>query len=306
MHGDVEWPRSLSRGPVVTLGKLVADEVLVLGAELVRGGQVRVRRRLAPGGAPANVAATLARAGVPVRMVGWAGADLLTDALLSDLSSRGVQLELVRHGRAPMTTVLVHPDGERSLLADAGDGGLELHHVDPAWPAGAAVLHVDGYDLLPGRWPDVVFAVAGRAHAVGAAVSVDVAAANRIEEFEAGHGEGAYTRLLERLRPDLLLCNEREAAVLGGTENLLALAGLVVVHAGPEPTRVLTQAGAFEVPVPRLRAGALVDTTGAGDAFAAGLIAGWWQGRALREAVEMGHAAAAVVAAVPGAQPPAS
>src|SRR5947209_5954713 len=94
----VEWPRRLSGGPVVVLGKLVADEVLELGAELVRGGQVRVRRRLSPGGAPANVAAGLARVGVPVRMAGWAGADPLTDALLAGLDARGIELALVRRG----------------------------------------------------------------------------------------------------------------------------------------------------------------------------------------------------------------
>lgn len=300
---EVEWPRPLSGGTVVVLGKLVADEVLELGTELVRGGQVRVRRRLAPGGAPANVAANLARAGVPVRMVGWAGADPLTDALLTDLGARGIQLELVRHGRSPVTTVLVHPDGERSLLADAGEGGLELPHVDPAWPRGAAVVHVDGYDLLPGRWPDVVLAVSGRAHTVGAAVSVDVAAANRIEAFEAAQGSGAYARLLERLRPDLLLCNEREAAVLG-LERLVDLAGVVVVHAGPEPTRVRSAEGELVVPVPPLPDGALRDTTGCGDAFAAGMLARWHSGHSLRESVDGGHAAAAVVAAVVGAAPP--
>lgn len=294
-------PRELSRGPVVTLGKLVADEVLELGAELVRGGQVRVRRRLAPGGAPANVAAGLARLGVPVRMVGWAGADPLADALLADLRARGVQLELVRRGRAPVTTVLVHPDGERSLLADAGEGGLAAGDLDPAWFAGAAAVHLDGYDLLPGRWPDATLAAAELAHAAGAAVSVDLAAANRIADFDGAHGAGAYADLLARLAPDLLLGNDREAAALGG--RLTGVGPLVVVHAGSRPTRVLAGGGELRVPVPPLPEGPR-DTTGCGDAFAAGLLAGWWRRLTVREAVELGHAAAAVVAAVPGGQSP--
>lgn len=288
----IDWPRRLSAGPVVAVGKLVADIVLRLDAELVRGGQVRVHRTLTAGGAPANVAAGLARLGVPVRLAGWAGGDPLSDGLLDGLRARGVELALVRRGSAPVGTVLVHPDGERTLLADAGEGGLELADLDDAWFADAAVVHLDGYDLLPGRWPDVVVAAAARAGDAGAAVSVDVAAANRIEAF----GAHAYADLIRQLRPDLLLCNAREAAVLGGVD-----APLVVVHAGSEPTRVL--AGGAELTV-AVRRTDVVDTTGAGDAFAAGLLAGWHRGATVQEAVEQAHAAAAAVVTVPGAQPP--
>lgn len=279
---------------MVAVGKLVADVVLRLSAELDRGGQVRVRRTIAAGGAPANVAAGLARLGVPVRLAGWAGADPLSDGLLAGLRERGVEATVVRRGSAPVGTVLVHPDGERTLLADAGEGGLRLPDLRDAWFAGASVVHLDGYDLLPGRWPDVVAAAAQRAQEAGAAVSVDVAAANRIEAF----GAGVYADLLRQLRPDLLLCNDREAAVLG---DVAALAPLVVVHAGAGPARVLAAGAEFGVPVPRA---AVVDTSGAGDAFAAGLLAGWHRGASVREAVGQAHAAAAVVVTVTGAQPP--
>jgi sugar/nucleoside kinase (ribokinase family) len=279
---------------VVAVGKLVGDVVLRLSAELVRGGQVRVHRTLTAGGAPANVTAGLARLGVPARLAGWAGADPLSDGLLDGLRARGVEVAVARRGSAPVGTVLVHPDGERTLLADAGEGGLELGDLAAAWFAAAAVVHLDGYDLLPGRWPEVAVAAAERAHDAGAAVSVDVAAANRMEAF----GGNAYAGLLRRLRPDLLLCNARETAVLGDVADL---ARLVVVHAGSEPTRVLAAGADLEVPVPSAD---VVDTTGAGDAFAAGLLAGWHGGLSVREAVERGHAAAADVVTVPGAQPP--
>jgi sugar/nucleoside kinase (ribokinase family) len=75
------------------------------------------------------------------------------------------------------------------------------------------------------------------------------------------------------------------------------------VHAGAEPTRVLTGDAELPMPVPPLPDG-VVDTTGAGDAFAAGLMAGWWRALPVPEAVEAGHAAAAVVVSVPGGQPP--
>ncbi len=281
---------------MVTLGKLVADVVLRLDAELVRGGQVRVRRTTSAGGAPANVAAGLARLGVPVRMAGWAGADPLADALLADLAGRGVEVSVVRRGNVPVGTVLVHPDGERTLLADAGVGSLALADLRPDWFSGAAAVHLDGYDLLPGRWPDVVVAAAGRARDAGAAIALDVAAANRIS----AHGAEEYAALVRRVAPDVLLCNAHEADVL---PDVPGLAPLVVIHAGAAPSRVVTGTSELAVPVHPLRENA-VDTTGAGDAFAAGLLAGWSRGLPVTQAVEAGHAAAATVITVPGGQPP--
>jgi len=295
------WPRSTGPGPVVVLGKLVADQVLELSAPLVVGGQQQVVRTTTAGGAPANVTASLARLGVPARLAGWAGADPLADGLLAGLVGRGVETAVVRRGRAPLSTVLVHPDGERTLLTDRGEGGLGPADVRPEWLAGAAVVHLDGYDLLPGRFPEAVRAAASLAHADGVPVSVDVAAATRIQ----AHGVSAYVELLAGLRPDVLFCNAAEAEVLGLTGDLPDWAPeLVLVHAGARPTRVLTRSGAEEVPVEALPQEWLRDTTGCGDAFVAGVLAGWRAGAPVPDAVRTGHAAATVVAGVVGAQPP--
>jgi len=134
------WPRPAGRGPVVALGKLVADQVLELCAPLVVGGQQRVVRTTTAGGAPANVTANLARLGVPARLAGWAGADPLTDGLLAALTGRGIETAVVRRGRAPLSTVLVHPDGERTLLTDRGEGGLEPADIRPAPPSSTSTV----------------------------------------------------------------------------------------------------------------------------------------------------------------------
>src|SRR4051812_33622689 len=142
------WPRPVGRGPIEALGKLVADQVLELSAPLVVGGQQRVVRTTTAGGAPANVTANLARLGVPARLAGWAGADPVADGLLAELAARRIETAVVRRGRAPLSTVLVLVDGERTLLSDGGEGGLRPADVRPEWIADAAVLHLDGYDLL--------------------------------------------------------------------------------------------------------------------------------------------------------------
>jgi sugar/nucleoside kinase (ribokinase family) len=284
---------------VVAVGKLVADQLLELSGPLVVGGQQRVVRTTTAGGAPANVTANVARLGAPARFAGWAGADPLADGLLAGLAARGVEVAVVRRGRVPLSTVLVHPGGERTLLTDRGEGGLEPSDVLPEWLADAAVVHLDGYDLL--RFPDAVRTAATTAHGLGVAVSVDVAAATRIEQ----HGVAAYRDLLTALRPDVLFCNAAEAAALGLDGDLPAWApALVFVHAGPRATRVLTAAGSWQVRVEPLPVGALRDTTGCGDAFAAAVLAGWRAGLPVIDAVRLGHEAAAEVAGVLGAQPP--
>src|SRR3954453_14427193 len=110
------WPRPAGGGPVVALGKLVADQVLELSAPLVIGGQQRVVRTTTAGGAPANLTGNLARlgragarAGRPAGLAGGAGRDPLPDELVGALAGRGVETAVVRRGRTPLSTVLVHP-----------------------------------------------------------------------------------------------------------------------------------------------------------------------------------------------------
>ena len=125
---------------------------------------------------------------------------------------------------------------------------------------------------------------------------MDVAAATRIRGVE------NYAELLASLRADVLFCNANEADVLGITAELPHWApALVLVHDGPRPTRVRTRGRAWEVSVEPVE---VRDTTGCGDAFAAGVLAGWRAGSVLLDSVRTGHAAAAAVAQVVGAQPP--
>src|SRR4051812_50070295 len=110
------WPRPAGRGPVVVLGKLVADQVLELSAPLVVGGQQRVVRTTTAGGAPANVTANLARLGVPARFAGWAGAEPLADGLLTDLGGGGVGIAGGGGGRAPGSAGVGRQGGGGAVL----------------------------------------------------------------------------------------------------------------------------------------------------------------------------------------------
>src|SRR4051794_41978593 len=97
------WPRPAGRGPVVALGKLVADQVLELSAPLVVGGQQRVVRTTTAGGAPANVTANLARLGGPALLAGWAGAGPPADGLLGTPAGGGGGAAGGGRGRGPLS-----------------------------------------------------------------------------------------------------------------------------------------------------------------------------------------------------------
>lgn len=149
---------------LVTFGKLVCDEVLRLPAPFVRGDQMHVTRERYAGGAPANVAAWARTTGMAARMAGWAGADSVADELLGGLAARGVELAVRRHGVTPVATVLVEPDGERTLVAD-----LAHAHGVPVSADVAAAGRIRAHGALPYRdllarlAPDVLFCNAAKA-----------------------------------------------------------------------------------------------------------------------------------------------
>ncbi|HYH24330.1 MAG TPA: carbohydrate kinase family protein, partial [Blastococcus sp.] len=108
--------------PVVVVGDVATDVVVVLSGEPAPGSDRPASIRNRGGGAGANVAVHLARAGVPVVLAGCVGDDLAGTALVAELAADGVGLRLrTVPGAATATVVsLVEPDGERSMLADRG------------------------------------------------------------------------------------------------------------------------------------------------------------------------------------------
>lgn len=273
---------------LVTLGDLVEDVVVRLDGAINVASDTAASITHRRGGSAANVAVVAAGLGAPTRFVGQVGDDAVGRALVEELADAGVDVSYVRRaGETATIVVLVDGAGERSMLVDRGSA-RELTGAEPAWLDGARVLHLTLYSLLDEPIATTSREVVDLAHARGIAVSVDVSSTALIEAF----GGRAALRLVTSLGPSVLFANADEARVLGLTDSDAELSvETVVIKRGPAPCTVLRR-GSGPVEVPAIPLDAVVDTTGAGDAFAAGVLTfpGWQD--ELVGAVEAGHRAA--------------
>lgn len=273
---------------LVAIGDLVED-VVVRPHGPVRAGTdnaatvVRIR-----GGSAANVAVFAAAGGAPARFVGRVGADAAGRALVEELVAAGVEPRVQRAGRTGAVVVWVDAAGERTMFPDRA-AAAELADVEPAWVAGAAAVHVSGYALAAPAGAATVLDLAGHAHRGGALVSVDASSVDLL----AGLGPDRFLDLVARLAPAVYFANADEAAAVA-PGLVTALGATCVVKHGADPVEVL-RAGRAPVRVPVPPVPRVVDTTGAGDAFAAGLLRAWCAGAdpavALTEGAALGSAA---------------
>ena len=281
---------------LAVVGDLVEDVVVWPDGPVRTGTDTPARVFHARGGSAANVAGAAA-ALVPTRWLGCVGPDALGDRLLAELQDAGVEVRAQRRGRTGTVVVLVDPDGERTFLPDRGAAG-QLHDVDPGELDDVAVLHVPAYGLLGGRTAVSVHGLLEAAAGRGVPVSLDASSWAVLRAY----GPEAYRELVLRVRPVALFANADEARELELVSR--PLEGVrVVLKDGPRPTTVLEADGTrLRVPVDPVEG--VRDSTGAGDAFAAGWLSARMDGLGPRERVERGHALARQVLTSPGAGPP--
>jgi ribokinase len=262
-------------GPrVVVVGDVCTDVVVLLDGEPAPGSDRPAAIAQRGGGAGANVAAHLAALGTPVVLAGCIGDDLPGTALTQELADAGVILALRTAPGVPTGTIvsLVEPDGERSMLADRG-ANLVLSPDDVPTPPAGGHLHLSGYTLLDPRPRRAGLAALAAATAAGCTVSLDPASTGPLRAY------GVDRWLADTAAATLVLPNADEARLLTGcadpADAARALAGrhpVAVVSLGADGA--LWAAGDLLLHRPAHPA-AVVDTTGAGDAFAAGLLAVW-------------------------------
>ena len=288
---------------VVVVGDVATDVVVVLEGDPAPGSDRPASIVTRGGGAAANVAAHLARLGTPVQLAGCVGDDPAAAGLAAELAAAGVRLALRTVPGLPTGTVvsLVERDGQRSMLADRG-ANLELADDDVPLPSAGGHLYVSGYTLLDPRPRTAGLHALRAAVAAGCTVSVDPASTGPLARY------GVERWLADTAGTTLLLPNVEEARLLTGCGDVADAARtlarrypVVTVKLGPDGA--LWASGDVLVHRPA-HPTTVVDTTGAGDAFAAGLLAAWLRSPELdpAAALDAGQALAAAVVRQPGAR----
>jgi sugar/nucleoside kinase (ribokinase family) len=294
--------------PFVVLGDLSLDIVVAQSGPRREGSDVPATIRIGPGGQGANVAVRLARQGATARLVAPCADDPAGRLLREALEGDRVMLAGLPTRRSTVVLAMLDDQGERTMLSDR-------QTLDPAAAIGAIEgagwLHCSGYPLLDDRTGDELAGMLGsrapsvRLSVAGGSVAPDPARVSRLR-----------ARLADA-RPDLILLSDDEAGsmlgrpsprALAAAVDLRELAPLVIVTAGASGSAAAAGEVRVEVAAPDLP-GPMLDATGSGDAYVAGLLVelvdgdDWPPAEAgLRRAMATGRRLGALAARAVGAQ----
>ncbi len=257
------------------------------------------------GGSAANTVAGVASFGGRAAFVGMVRDDELGRVFAHDLGSNGVTFAARPATDGPSTgrcLIVVTADAERTMSTYLGAGAaLRPEHLDPAIIGAAKVVYLEGY-LFDSPEAKQAYRRASRlAHEAGGEVALTLS-----DSFCVERHLDEWVALIDD-EVDVLFGNADEVQVLCGTgldEALRQLQGRVkvaVVTRGAAGSVIVTADGLIEVPAEDMDH--LVDTTGAGDLFAAGFLYGYTSGLPLAECGRLGSKAAAEVISHTGARP---
>jgi sugar/nucleoside kinase (ribokinase family) len=281
-------------GRLGVIGDLVEDVVVWLSGRPERGTDTAATVHRSRGGSAANVAAMAARL-TPTRFIGCVGADAAGDRLIEQLAGTGVDVRVQRRGRTGTVVILVEPGGERTMFPDRA-AAAELSEVPPAWAAGLEMVHVPAYCFATEPTAGSTTAFVAVASDAGAQVSFDASSVSVLRAY----GVARFVDMVARVGPKILFANAEEARLLGLGEIAPPPGGVFVIKNGIRPTAVIESSGRTTV-VPVDPVAAVTDSTGAGDAFAAGYLSAVLRGDGPAQAAVLGHEQARSVLTTPGA-----
>lgn len=263
--------------------------------------------RESSGGSAANSMAGAAALGLRAAFVGQTADDQLGGIFAHDMQALGVSFTTPPLASPPPTGVcliLVTPDAQRTMnTCPAASHELSVAALDPDIIRSASVTFLEGYLWGPERPRAAMLRAAEIARAAGQTIAFTLSESLRLEDRREG-----VLGMIEKGLVDILFGNDQEmrhltgcAAVGDCVTALSSRIGTLVITRGADGAIAAMDGQLAEVPaapVPQI-----VDTTGAGDQFAAGFLAGRLRGRGLEDCLRIGSAAAAEVISHFGARP---
>lgn len=271
-----------------------ADDIVRIGERLAQ----QYGSQRASGGSAANTMSGLARLGVEAGFLSKIGKDEVGEFFKKQMLDTNVQPQLLTTDTPSGRVIaLVTPDGERTFATCLGAAAeMSPDDITPELFDGWDILYVEGYLVAN---PNMLKKVIETAKAKGLTIAIDLASYNVVEESR------DFLLDLVNNYVDIVFANEKEAFALTGMEPEAALhyladrCHIAVVKVGAKGAFV--QRGQEVVTVPPMEAD-VVDTTGAGDMWAAGFLAGWVKGENLQRCGMMGAIVAKNIIEVVGAK----
>lgn len=309
---------------IVTVGHAIvdvlapSDEELVSGFGLTKGTMTLVDDEraeqiyaalgagtTASGGSAANTAVGLASLGTATAFVGKVRDDHLGQVFTDDIRAAGVNYDVAPGNEGPGTgrcMIMVTPDAEKTMCTSLGIGGLlGPDDIDTALVAAAKVVYFEGYLCGLDSTDDTVERVISTAESANTLVALSLS-----DPFWVQFKGDALRALLPRI--DIVFANEDEAKGLTGVDDVDAAVktlsqrcATAVVTLGSKGSMVATSAGTVVVPAEGVSR--VIDTTGAGDSFAAGFLHGMVRGADPEACARLGSVVAAEVVSHLGARP---
>jgi len=259
------------------------------------------------GGSAANTAAGVAALGSRAGFIGQVAPDQLGSFYKHDLTATGVEFTTPAADFGEPTArsmVLVTPDGHRTMNTFLGAAQhLPASALDEQQIADAAVLYLEGYLWDPETPRYAMVRAIEVAREAGRKVAFTLSDSFCIDRHRDGFNE-----LIDGGRIDILFANEDEIQALAGVAHFESAVAAVrdkvetLVVTRSEKGAIATRGGE-RADVPAEPVSAVVDTTGAGDLFAAGFLAGYTSGKSLEQSLKLGAIAAAEVISHYGARP---
>jgi sugar/nucleoside kinase (ribokinase family) len=289
------------------VGDLMTDAVARAAFPLAKGGDTPAHVTMHGGGSGANVAAWLAVEGVESAFIGRRGADIAGRNRDMELMGYGIDARLVMDPERATGTcvVMVTHKGDRTMLSDPGANAALLPEDIPQDLFGpGAHLHLSGYSLLNEGSRQAALHAMKLGQKAQMSITVDGGANSHLKRA------GAEPFLEWTQGAGLLFVNASQAEVLTGRDNpeqaakvLTAWYSQVVVKMEAEGALWFSNGHGEPVRVPAEPVEEIVDGTGAGDAFIAGFLPGWLNGKPAADALANGCRLASRAISHLGARP---
>jgi sugar/nucleoside kinase (ribokinase family) len=288
---------------ILCVGDLMLDVVVLIDSPINYASDTPAKISTHGGGAAANTATWLSYSGNNVYFVARTGDDAAADAVIRELDSWKIEHGALRQTglKTGVVVVIVDESGQRTMFPDSGANSglssLDLPSLD-----GFDAAFISGYSLFNKASNSGVLEMIDQIKSAGIPLFFDPASVGTISHF----GKDAAVSYLSKM--DILLMNEEEALYLSNRDSCEA----ALVELGKQVETVVIKRGSAGAIGASLNSAPVlietdainsIDTTGAGDAFAAGFIPSWIENKELDLAMSAGNKLAAQCVAIIGARP---